>query len=64
VLESFPNRQAKFVDNLLKGMYPEGVTEHLLFLREQYLAGNIQIDQIYQEIRKDAEWTTSNEKSF
>ena len=36
-------------------MYPEGVTEHLLFLREQYLAGTIQIDQIYQEIRKDAE---------
>ena len=55
MLESFPNRQTKFVDNLLKGMYPEGVSEHMLFLREQYLAGNIQIDQIYQEIRKDAE---------
>ena len=55
MLESFPNRQTKFVDNLLTGVYPDGIPAYLMFLRDQYLAGSIQIDQIYQEIRKDAE---------
>ena len=53
--ESFSTRQTKFVDNLLKGMYPKGIPEHLLFLRDQYLNGGVQIDEIYKEIRKDAQ---------
>ena len=62
--ESFSTRQTKFVDSLLNGMYPKGIPERLLFLRDQYLNGGVQIDEIYKEIRKDAEWTTGNVKSF
>ena len=53
--DDFPRRQVKFVDSLLNGMYPKGIPERLLFLRDQYLNGEVQIDEIYKEIRKDAE---------
>ena len=53
--ESFSTRQAKFVDSLLNGMYPKSIPERLLFLRGQYLNGEVQINEIYKEIRKDAE---------